>query len=238
MRSILIFTFIVSIVCVFGGVWLFWKPDAQSPDTSITSPNIPAEATLVKQDERRARFSKQTDIQQVDPDAFYQTIIDNNIFRPLNWEPPQRESAYTLLGTAIAADGSSATAYIQESESNQFHDVNLSDQIGDMTVQEITEKRTTLITKKGEPLKLSLNGSQFLNPRRTQFSRSYAPPLQVVNTKMNKTIPENKYRKGTATKTEQPRVYEEGLERLRKRSNEIQTQRMQMMNKLKHLQQR
>jgi len=126
-----------------------------------------------------------------------------------------------LLGTAIAADGSSATAYIWERESNQFHAVNLGDQIGDMTVQEITEKRTTLITTKGEPLKLSLNGSQFLNPRRTQFSRSYAPPLQAVNTKMNKTIPENKSKKGTATKTEQPRVYEEGLERLRKRSNEI-----------------
>ena len=126
MRSILIFTFIVSIVCIYGGVRLFWKPDA--------SPNVPAEAALVKRDEKRARLSKQTDTQQVDPDAFYQTIIDNNIFRPLNWKPPQRESAYTLLGTAIAADGSTATAYIQERESKQFHAVTLGDQIGDMTV--------------------------------------------------------------------------------------------------------
>ena len=59
--------------------------------------------------------------QQVDLDAFYQTIIDNNIFRPLNWEPPQREPAYTLIGTAVATAGNTATAYIQERKSDRFY---------------------------------------------------------------------------------------------------------------------
>ncbi len=41
MRSILIFTFIVSIVCFRRGTVIL-EPHAQSPDTSVTSPNIPA----------------------------------------------------------------------------------------------------------------------------------------------------------------------------------------------------
>lgn len=41
-------------------------------------------------------------------DPFYRTIIDNNLFRPLGWQPPPKKQTYRLLGTLIPSDSQNA----------------------------------------------------------------------------------------------------------------------------------
>ena len=235
MRYILIFTGIVFIVCVYGGVRLFWELAAHSPNISAAPGIVPADAVSVNQDTKRLSLPKHADTQQVDPDAFYQTIIDNNIFRPPNWEPPQREAAYALLGTAITAEGSSAKAYIQEQKSDQFYTVAVGDQVGDATVQKINDKQVTLTNKKGDTLKLHLSGSRFLNPkrtRRTQSERSYESVPQIASAKTIETS------QATSPEAKQQRMQEKLRERLKKRAEAIRSERNQMMERLQYLQQR
>ena len=37
-------------------------------------------------------------------EAFYRTIIDNNLFRPLGWTPPRPIEPYRLIGTILPID--------------------------------------------------------------------------------------------------------------------------------------
>ena len=161
MRHILIFSAFLFMACVIGGLGSFWMPENTS-GTFNSDRHVSTESTVASVDTKRSDSSKHTETQYMDPKAFYQTIIDNNIFRPLNWEPPQRASAYTLLGTAIATDSSNTEAYIQERKSNQFYAVSLGQQVGKMTVETIAPKQVTL-TQNGESLVLSMSSSQFLN---------------------------------------------------------------------------
>ncbi|RKU14278.1 hypothetical protein C6501_08395 [Candidatus Poribacteria bacterium] len=238
MQRILITVSILTLVCLFA-VFFFWRRNvsdvfAAPKIVSVSTPKI----VPMKQRLSRMRMSKTERPQPVDPDAFYQTIIDNNIFRPLNWKPPQREPVYILLGTAIATDGNTAAAYIQERKSDQFHVVTVGDSLGESTVQKITPKRVTLTTKKGDTLNLSLGGSPFLNPRRTQSMHSYERVPQVENTTENKTMQTAKSKKGTGTETDQQRSYKEGLELLKKRANELRAERTRMQERLRYLEQR
>ncbi len=121
MRRILMIAGIFATVCACGLLLLFWG--GHRPDTPASPQISDADIVSVTRARPLPTLSKGEESQGVDPEAFYQAIIDNNIFRRLNWQPPQRESAYTLLGTAVATDGSSATAYIQERKSGQFYAV-------------------------------------------------------------------------------------------------------------------
>ena len=176
MKFILLSIAIGAVVGVFGGVLLFRSP-ADNPPLSVSSPSVPSIAPVdqgTKRGEAAVRLEPPMDI-----DAYYQTIIDRNIFRPLNWEPPQRVSRYTLLGTTIATDGSSAEAYIQERESNQFYTVSVGQQVGKMTVRTITPKRVTL-TQNGKSLTLTLGRVRFLNPRPSRvfpMQENLPPPV-------------------------------------------------------------
>ena len=95
------------------------------------------------------------------PNEFYQLIVDNNIFRPLGWKPPQKTPQYTLIGTTIASDGSNATAFIVERQSNQFHTVKVGETFGNVSVKEILPKKVTL-KKEGEEIVLHCEKNQFL----------------------------------------------------------------------------
>ena len=161
MRYILI---LIGILCAYGVVLLFWY--AEHPSGTLESDHI-VSTDAADLDTREVVPPKHTETQYTDPEAFYQIIIDNNIFRPLNWEPPPRESAYVLLGTAIAADGSPATAYIQEHKSNLFYAVSVGQQVGEMTVKTITPKRV-ILTQNGESLTLAMSNRIFLNYRSSQ----------------------------------------------------------------------
>ncbi len=110
-----------------------------------------------------------------DADDFYRVIIENNIFRPLNWKPTQQEPAWTLLGTAITADNSTATAYISERKTNQFYAVKVGETIAGATVTEILPKQVTL-DNGGKTLNLYMASVPFLNGARSSRSLSYRAP--------------------------------------------------------------
>ena len=182
----------------------------------------------------QTQLQKSEVLHQSDPDTFYQTIIDNNIFRPLNWKPPQRVSAYELLGTVIATDGSSATAYIQERKSNQFSAVSLGQKVGKMTVETITSKQVTL-TQNSESLTLAMSNSQFLNSRgnRSIPSRPNNRPPFVAEATTTKKLTDLTM----SLETKQIHTPEEWRKHLQEKAVAIRSERIRMMERLKYLQQ-
>ncbi len=97
--------------------------------------------------------------------AFYKEIIDNNLFRPLGWTPPNNEPAYSLIGTAVGADGGLSQATLLEKRSNRYHFVTIGTKLGDMTVKDIQAKQVTL-DKAGKPIALKAGELQFLTTSR------------------------------------------------------------------------
>ena len=98
--------------------------------------------------------------------AFYKTIIDHNLFRPLGWTPPNNEPSYSLIGTkAVDANGAISQATLLEKRSNRYHFVTIGTKLGDMTVKDIQAKQVTL-DKAGETIKLKTGGFQPLTSRR------------------------------------------------------------------------
>ena len=88
-----------------------------------------------------------------DKPDFYRVIVDNNIFRPLGWRPPNKEPEYTFIGTRVDSNGATSKAYVRETRSNQFFMASIGDKIGDVVVKEIKEKEIVL-DKNGEVITL------------------------------------------------------------------------------------
>ena len=93
--------------------------------------------------------------------AFYKVIIDNDLFRPLGWTPPNNEPAYSLIGTAVGAEGAVSQATLLEKRSNRYHFVTIGTKLGDMTVKDIQAKQVTL-DNAGKPITLKAGELQFL----------------------------------------------------------------------------
>ena len=237
MQRLLIIVSIFTLVCLFAACIFRYRNGVDV----LASPKIMNTPEIVhnKQNISRRSISKSKIPQRATTDAYYQIIIDNNIFRPLNYKPPQREQGYTLLGTTIATDGNTGTAYILERKPpGQLRKVKVGDALGESIVQKITPRRVTLTTQKGTTTNLSLSRNIFLNPRHTQSRRSHDRVPQVESGPENKTMPRAKVNTGTVTETESQRIYEEGIQELMKRANEIRSERARMQERLKYLQQR
>ncbi|MDE0009932.1 MAG: hypothetical protein OXU36_02230 [Candidatus Poribacteria bacterium] len=99
--------------------------------------------------------------------VFYRTIIENNIFRPLGWTPPNPTPVYRLLGTIISTDGTNGQAILQEIASERLHFLRVGDSVGDTTVTEILSKQVTL-DNAGQTVTLKIGRLQFLSSTRTQ----------------------------------------------------------------------
>lgn len=98
--------------------------------------------------------------------AFYKTIIDHNLFRPLGWTPPKNEPAYSLLGTkAVGANGAISQATLLEKRSNRHHFVTIGAKLGDITVTDIQAEQVTL-DKAGETITLKIGELQLLTAKR------------------------------------------------------------------------
>ena len=97
--------------------------------------------------------------------AFYKVIVDNNLFRPLGWTPPNNDPAYSLVGTAVHPDGVIAQATLLEKRSNRYHFVTIGEKLGDITVKDIQAKQVVL-EKDGEPITLKTEALQFLATKR------------------------------------------------------------------------
>ena len=103
---------------------------------------------------------------------FYKMIVDNNLFRPLGWRPPNREPEYAFISTRVDPTGTFAEAYFSEQRSNQLHSAKVGDKVGEVVVKEIESKKITL-DKNGETITLRRGNSPFLNSgSRRSSSRS------------------------------------------------------------------
>ncbi len=103
--------------------------------------------------------------------AFYKMIVDNDLFRPLGWTPPNNEPAYSLVGTAVHPDGMIAQATLLEKRSNRYHFVTIGEKLGDITVKDIQAKQVVL-EKDGEPITLKTEALQFLTTKRDGGSKA------------------------------------------------------------------
>ena len=98
-------------------------------------------------------------------ETFYKTIIDNNLFRPLGWTPPNNEPAYSLIGTAVDPNGRISQATLLERRSNRYHFVRIGTKLGDMTVKDIQAEQV-ILDKAGKPVTLKEGPVQFLTTSR------------------------------------------------------------------------
>ncbi len=97
--------------------------------------------------------------------AFYRTIIDNNLFRPLGWTPPNNEPSYSLEGTAVNQDGVISQATLLERRSNRYHFVTIGTELDGMTVKDIQAKQI-ILDKEGETVTLKTGEFRTLSTKR------------------------------------------------------------------------
>lgn len=174
-RSIIAKLGIGCLVCLLlgFGILLHAQEKAKS-DLIATKPEIDSakmqEMTKMKEqaEAQRNRFRQRQNRGAVDfgeNEAFYKVIIDNNIFRPLGWTPPNNEPAYSLIGTVVDANGAIAQATLLEKRSNRYHFVTIGETLGDITVKDIQAKQVVL-EKEGKPITLKTEALQFLATKR------------------------------------------------------------------------
>lgn len=94
---------------------------------------------------------------------FYRTIIDNNLFRPLGWNPERPKELFRLIGTRIPTDGrTSPQAIIQATQGNKTYIVTTGDTLSkDTTITDIQPKQVTL-EKSGHQRTLKLSATTWL----------------------------------------------------------------------------
>ena len=112
-------------------------------------------------------------------EAYYRTIISNNLFRPLGWTPPHPTEPYRLIGTILPRDANMPPQAILESiAGNKTYIVSTGEKLDASTkVVSIQGKAVTLSTN-GEQRTLRLNTTVYLNPspaNRYAARRSSAP---------------------------------------------------------------
>lgn len=98
-------------------------------------------------------------------EAFYKTIIEYNLFRPLGWTPPNNEPEYNLVGTAVGPNGVISQATLLERRSNRYHFVTIGTKLDDMTVKDIQGKKV-IMDKEGETVTLNTSSFQPLTAKR------------------------------------------------------------------------
>ena len=181
--KILIF---LGISCVVGLIFVFgFKLQAQNAakkEIAIAKANqmkVPATLRIdqFKNHQQGLNWNvkvRSKSVKSDDNSDFYKVIVENNIFRPLGWRPPNREPQYSLIGTAIDKKGGRLEAFILEERSNKFYIAGIGGKVGDAVVQEIQQKKVTL-DKNGETITLRRGNMQFLKSggsRRSSPSRS------------------------------------------------------------------
>ena len=162
--------------------------------------------------------------------AFYRTIVDNNLFRPLGWTPPNNEPSYSLISTAVNQNGVISQATLLERRSNRHHFVTIGTEFDDMTVKEIHAKKV-IMDKAGETVTLNTRPLQLLTRKRgSQSNRgggrgeSGSETARNNNTGQNRANQANAERRGQTGRGEQAAFGEarrrEMMERMRNASPE------------------
>lgn len=95
--------------------------------------------------------------------SFYQVIIDNSLFRPLGWKPPNKEPEYSFIWTTVDInDTKKSEASVLEKRSNRLYTGSVGDEVGGAIIKEIKEKEI-ILDKDGETITLRVGNLQFLS---------------------------------------------------------------------------
>ena len=86
---------------------------------------------------------KRVEVQESGGD-FYRVIIENNLFRPLGWQRPNRNPEYALIATWIGTQGSVAKALVMERKSSELYYVARGEKVGDTIVETIEANQVSL----------------------------------------------------------------------------------------------
>ena len=110
---------------------------------------------------------------------FYRVIIENNLFRPLGWERPNRNPEYALIATWVGTRGTVAKALVTERRSNQLYYVAKGEKVGDTIVANIEANQVSLkgsdniVTLKAEAMQF-LSGTSRSDERSGEGGESEA----------------------------------------------------------------
>ena len=112
---------------------------------------------------RKPLSTSQETLTDFQTSAFYLTIVDNNLFRPLGWTPPRPREPYRLLGTLIPTDGKhTAQAILHRTATRTTYIVTICDTLdADTTLIDIQPKQVTL-EKAGQRRTLTLTPTLLL----------------------------------------------------------------------------
>ena len=89
--------------------------------------------------------------------AFYRTIIDNNLFRPLGWRPPRPIEPYRLMGTILPrAANIPPRAIIQTTAGNQTYIVTTGEKLSADTEVVLIESKRVVLSTNGQQRTLKL----------------------------------------------------------------------------------
>lgn len=93
---------------------------------------------------------------------YYRVIIENNLFRPLGWQQPDRTPDYALIATWIGTRGTVAKALVTERRSNQLYYVARGEKVGDAVIEKIEANQVSLKVS-NDIVTLKTEGMQFLS---------------------------------------------------------------------------
>ena len=102
---------------------------------------------------------------------FYRVIIENNLFRPLGWQRPNRNPEYALIATWIGTQGAVAKALVMERKSSQLYYVARGEKVGDAIVENIAASQVSL-KDSNDIVTLKAEAIQFLSSSSRSGERS------------------------------------------------------------------
>ena len=185
-RSVITKLGIGCVVClIFGAAALLYAQDEKKAEFMGTKPRMDAAKMKEMDAEKMQAMNKTPERSQPqrnrnwgrqnrdsgdginfgENEAFYKTIIEYNLFRPLGWTPPNNEPSYSLVGTAVDPNGVISQATLLERRSNRYHFVTIGTELDGMTVKEIQTKKV-IMDKEGETVTLNTNSFQPLTAKR------------------------------------------------------------------------
>ena len=159
--------------------------------------------------------------------AFYKTIVDHNLFRPLGWTPPNNEPSYSLVGAKVVDPNEGISqATLLERRSNRYYFVTIGTKVGDMTVKDIQAEKVTL-DKAGETITLKQNWElQFLTAKRAGGGNRGGDRGEGGSERASNNNERNRGNQADAERREQAEQ--------RERANAAQNRRREMMERMRN----
>ena len=171
---------LLAIVCVVSVPSRPIPEFAPVKETPSSPPHIPKVNTKISETSASALESVhfQSSTLPTSQSDFYRMIIDNNLFRPLGWTPPQPREPYRLIGTILPRSANTPPkAIIQTTAGNQTYIVSIGETLDASTEVVLIEGKQVTLSRNGQQRTLRLNTAIYLNPSLARRS-----PIRTTHT--------------------------------------------------------